>query len=182
MGCAVTKPVYWIAGNHDDKKMMADVFNDSSLFHPLDFLRIGDWGFFMLDTVAVNEDKGYLQEETLMRDVPAVPYLAYIMHHHPVDVGGALIDKYKLQNTELLLPFCNKQKVKPNLIITGHVHGAYQTNLLDIPVISSPATCLQFSAGTNKLAIDKISGCTFWQFRDNGNFEYETMFCGGFND
>ena len=171
------KPIYWIAGNHDDKKVMADAFNDSPLFHPLDFLRLGDWGFFMLDTVAANEDKGYLQEETLTRNIPAVPYLACMMHHHPIDVGGALIDKYKLQNTELLLPFFSKQNVTPNLIITGHVHGAYQTKLMDIPVISSPATCFQFSKGTNKLAIDKISGCTFWQFENNGSFEFETVFC-----
>ena len=131
----------------------------------------------MLDTVQKNDDKGYLQVETLERNIPSISYLACIMHHHPVEVDTPLIDKYKLQNTELLLPFFETQNVIPKLIMTGHVHGTYQTKLGDIPVVSAPATCFQFNIGANDKAIQPISGCNFWIFNNNGTFEYETFFC-----
>lgn len=171
------KPVYWLAGNHDNKEMMEQVFNQYSIFHKLDCLKIGNWGFFMLDTIRPGEDKGYLQVETLARNFPKVHYLACVMHHHPIEVDTPLIDKYKLQNTKVLLPFFQGQDVYPKLIMTGHVHGYYKKMLDVIPIINAPATCFQFRATTAVKDIEPSSGCIFWQFNDDGNFKYEPFFC-----
>ena len=167
------KPVYWFAGNHDDPRVMRDTLQQFDTFHPLDSLTLGLWQFLVLDTVSEGSDAGYLvenNESLILTDT----FCALLMHHHPTPVGTESIDKYKLQNPDALTQFLVHQKKLPTVIITGHVHGAYQTNFATIPVISSPATCFQFPKKVApNLEIDPIGGCTFWTFHDDGTFEYE---------
>jgi 3',5'-cyclic-AMP phosphodiesterase len=172
---AFKKPVYWFAGNHDDPRVMRDTLQQFDYFHPLDSLTLGLWQFLVLDTVLENSDAGYLVEknESLILENT---FCALLMHHHPTPVGKDSIDKYKLQNPESLEKFLSWQKKQPSVIITGHVHGAYQTSFATIPVISSPATCFQFPKVAPNLEIDPIGGCTFWIFHDDGTFEYEYVY------
>ena len=172
---AFKKPVYWFAGNHDDPLIMHDTLQQFNNFHPLDSLTLGLWQFLVLDTVLEGSNAGYLVEnnETLILENT---FCALFMHHHPTSVGVESIDKYKLQNPETLEKFLSQQKKLPAVIITGHVHGAYQTSFATIPVISSPATCFQFPKVAPNLEIDPMSGCTFWVFHDNGTFNYEYVY------
>ncbi len=169
------KPVYWFAGNHDDPRVMRDTLQQFDTFHPLDSLTLGPWQFLVLDTVLEGSNAGYLVENNELLIIENT-FCALLMHHHPTPVGAESIDKYKLQNSEILEEFLSQQKKLPAVIITGHVHGAYQTSFATIPVISSPATCFQFPKVAPNLEIDPIGGCTFWVFHDNGTFEYEYVY------
>ena len=169
------KPIYWFAGNHDVSRLMQATLNDYSCFTPLSSLTLENWQFLVLNTVREGCDEGYLIENTKPL-IQTHTFCAVLMHHHPVPVGSALIDKYKLQNPEVLRIFLLQQKKRPQVIITGHVHGGYQTNFDGIPVISSPATCFQFPKETTTLAIEAKGGCTFWQFHKNGTFNYEYVY------
>jgi len=169
------KPVYWFAGNHDRSHVMHDTLTSYPYFQPLDSLILNNWQFLVLDTVREGCDEGYLVENTETR-IRASTFCALWMHHHPAPVGSKLIDKYKLQNPELLSAFLDAQIRQPEVIITGHVHGAYQTRFEGIPVISSPATCFQFPKEATILAVDPKSGCTFWAFHEDGTFEYEYVY------
>lgn len=172
---AFKKPVYWFAGNHDAPQVMRKTLQQFEYFHPLSSLTLGPWQFLVLDTVLEGSDAGYLvaNNESLILEHS---FCALLMHHHPTPVGVETIDKYKLQNPEALTQFLAQQKKLPTVIITGHVHGAYQTSFATIPVISSPATCFQFPKVAPNLEIDPIGGCTFWVFYDDGTFEYETIY------
>ncbi|MBY0377053.1 MAG: metallophosphoesterase [Gammaproteobacteria bacterium] len=169
------KPVYWFAGNHDAPRVMYDTLASYPYFQPLDSLTLNNWQFLVLDTVREGCDEGYLVENTEAR-IEASTFCAVWMHHHPTPVGAKLIDKYKLQNPELLSQFLSLQQKKPEVIITGHVHGAYQTYFEGIPVISSPATCFQFPTEATTLAVEPTGGCTFWTFYEDGTFEYEYVY------
>jgi Icc protein len=166
------KPVYWFAGNHDDPRIMRNTLQQCEYFHPLNSLILGPWQFLVLDTVLEGSDAGYLiaNNESLILEST---FCALLMHHHPTPVGAATIDKYKLQNPDALTQFLAQQKKLPRVIITGHVHGAYQTSFETIPVISSPATCFQFPKIAPNLEIDPVGGCTFWVFHDDGTLEYK---------
>jgi Icc protein len=129
----------------------------------------------VLDTVLEGSNAGYLVENNKSLILENT-FCALLMHHHPTPVGTDSIDKYKLQNPETLEQFLSQQKKQPTVIITGHVHGAYQTSFATIPVISSPATCFQFPKVAPNLEIDPIGGCTFWAFHDDGTFEYEYVY------
>ncbi|MCD6045874.1 MAG: Metallophosphoesterase, partial [Gammaproteobacteria bacterium] len=169
------KPVYWFAGNHDAPRVMHDTLQQFNTFHPLGSLTLGSWQFLVLDTFLEDSDAGYLtiNDESVIHENT---FCALWMHHHPTPVGTDSIDKYKLQNPETLAHFLSQQKNLPTVIITGHVHGAYQTRFDTIPVISSPATCFQFPQVAPNLEIDPIGGCTFWVFHDDGTFEYEYVY------
>lgn len=169
------KPVYWFAGNHDEPHIMREALKQFDTFHPLESLTLGPWQFLVLDTVLEGSSAGYLVEnnESLIDENT---FCALLMHHHPTPVGTPLIDKYKLQNPEVLAHFLSQQKKLPTVIITGHVHGAYQTSFAAIPVISSPATCFQFPKVALNLEVDPISGCTFWTFHDDDTFAYEYVY------
>jgi Icc protein len=169
------KPVYWFAGNHDSPTIMRDTLQGFEYFLPLNSLVLGSWQFLVLDTVKEGSDAGYWAEN----NAPFIhenTFCALWMHHHPTPVGSPLIDRYKLQNPECLERFLSQQKKLPSVIITGHVHGGYQTVLGTIPVISSPATCFQFPKGSSTLAVDPKGGCTFWVFHDDGAFDYEYVY------
>lgn len=171
----IGKKIYWLPGNHDDPFVMKKSLKRFSHFYPLTSLIMGSWQFLVLDTVKKNSDVGYLPEK-ITAHVEKNTFYALLMHHHPVKIGTPLVDKYMLQNPEILGNFITAQDKKPNLIITGHVHGDYQALYNNIPVISSPATSFQFAKKSIIPTIEPIGGCTFFEFNTNGDFSYEYFF------
>ncbi len=169
------KPIYWFSGNHDSPRVMYETLQQCEYFYPLESLTLGFWQFLVMDTVNEDSNAGYCVENKAAV-IQENTFCALLMHHHPTPVGSALIDKYKVQNPEILEHFLSQQKKLPAVIITGHVHGGHQTQFSTIPVVSSPATCFQFPPKATTLAVDPTGGCTFWVFYDNGTFDYEYVY------
>lgn len=178
------KPIYWIAGNHDDRPTMVDVFSNYPLFkneNPFFLSDIG-WSFIFIDTVLKGEHSGYMVKEKikifsdLLRMTQEESSIAIVMHHHPIPVNTPLIDQFILKNRDDFLRVIQKSGRKVDVVICGHVHGDYDLNAEGVRVVSSPATCLQWQKGAIELQTEKISGFTLWKFSEKGVFDYETFF------
>ncbi|KTC93032.1 MULTISPECIES: metallophosphoesterase [Legionella] len=165
------KPVFWISGNHDNEKLMAEVFSPFALFNRGKFLELKHWIFLFLNSKLEGSENGYLHQDELNKLEKQLKLchknVALIMHHHPTPVNTPLIDKYILNNRDELWEIISNTKVK--LIITGHVHGDYSLSKNDIKVECSPATCYQLKKGTSTLEIDKAIGYKIHYF-DNGRY------------
>ncbi|KTD36152.1 3',5'-cyclic adenosine monophosphate phosphodiesterase CpdA [Legionella nautarum] len=154
------KPVFWISGNHDNEKLMTEVFSQLASFKRGKFLELNDWIFLFINSKLEGSENGYLSQDELKELEKKLKLchknVALIMHHHPTPVNTPLIDKYILNNREELWEIISNTKVK--LIITGHVHGDYTLAKNDIKIECSPATCYQLKKGTSTLEIDHAVG------------------------
>jgi Icc protein len=193
----LAKPVYWIPGNHDKVHVMREVLSQNKLFKCVDHAILDGWAFVFLNTVkggfsnwllhylfkkqdprgALNTKRLELLKKLLTKLPPKLP-VCLVMHHHPAPVGNPLIDKYMLEKHGLFWETLVQTHRPINLIMCGHVHGAYDIQTHNTRLISSPATCLQFAAGDTKAAIEsrKKSGCTLWDFGKEKMFSYERIF------
>jgi len=164
----INLPIYWIPGNHDDIDVMESVFDTSPFFKGSHFKTL-QWNFIFLNTKKIGTDKGYISENELtflqsrLDQIDNNKPTAIIMHHHPVPVGTPLIDEYVLVNNSL---FMMEIKGKVDLVICGHVHGDYSIKCENITIETAPATCLQWTKGTNKLNIENKIGYKIYYFKE----------------
>jgi Icc protein len=162
-------PAYWIAGNHDSIELMRSIFERHTFLKSTRKLSIRNWDFIFLNTCLIDHDDGHISTSELQELETAIANAnnsnrALIMHHHPVEVGTPLVDKYILQNSEAFLNLVSKYQI--DLILCGHVHGDYSLKYLNTDIHTSPATCLQWEKGTRELVIDHRIGYKIYYFRD----------------
>lgn len=177
------KDIYWIPGNHDDKKKSGLILPKNKFFKKEDlYLDDIGWNFLFLDTTIDGEDGGYLFDDNIasmkkkIESMENNASIAIVMHHHLLKVNTPLVDKYIIENKELFFEALSTIKKKISLIICGHVHGDYDISENGIRMISSPATCLQWKKGTSDPFVEDRGGFTLWEFRQKGVFSYETFF------
>jgi Icc protein len=155
-----------IPGNHDDRHHLGQVFNvpnsdESWLDDRVTFsFTAGDWRIFALDTLVPGELRGELEAQQLIwlerqlvvhREVPTVIFL----HHPPVKVGSAWLDRIGLSNREF---FCRLIELSSQvkLICCGHVHQEFQARIGGATVLAAPSTSVQFKPGTETLEVDDL--------------------------
>lgn len=145
-------PFYWLPGNHDDIEVM-----QSALTTPFQFeVTVGNWLLLMLSSNQSGQVGGAVSEPELLRACTAALKhdgpVAVFVHHPPVPVGCAWIDEQRIDNGDALLErlaACGNVKA----LFTGHVHQAYQANVHDIAIYTTPSTCFQFAANSDNFAI-----------------------------
>lgn len=149
-------PKYGIPGNHDDEKYLISTFRDFHLQDNRNF-RVGDWHFIMLNTQKKHAVEGYLTDEQLdflnhsLGSYPEHPTLIF-MHHPPVPVGSAWIDKLNLSNPDAFWSVLKSyHSIKG--IFCGHVHQEFMSTQKGIPVFTTPSTCFQFANNTEHFAV-----------------------------
>lgn len=150
-------PIYWLAGNHDDQAIMAEILV-GRCFNAEKYATLGNWHIKLIDSKSATP-AGFIAEEELERIKKADgKYELLISHHHPIDVGY-FIDRHGMQNQAEV-----KQALALNLNIkgylTGHVHRAEQLNISigkrEIPVFTCPATSMQFAKDRNNMIAECI--------------------------
>lgn len=156
-------PVYWIPGNHDNIEVMNKIFNQSSIFHSVNELKLQFFNILFINTKLANKDEGYLSAEELnslnhrLRSTSADKPIIIVMHHHPIKTETPLVDEFILQNSEDFWRIVNKYP-QVKLVICGHVHGDYRLKSGNVIIESAPATCLQWKKGAKKLDVEKKIG------------------------
>jgi Icc protein len=163
-------PIYWIPGNHDDIKMMTQVFSQSPLFHHVRHLQTKHFDFVFLNTKLDGTDDGYLAKDELnaldfcLKEAQEKS-IVVVMHHHPVKTNTPLIDQYILRNPDDFWNVMN-QTSQVKLVMCGHVHGDYRLKKGDVNIEASPATCLQWEKGTTELNIERKIGYKLYRFSE----------------
>jgi Icc protein len=144
---SLASPVFWLPGNHDELSEYEAIENHQILPHKklvaegCEVLLLNSKGA----TPAGWCSQAHLDElnRQLSRSDNAI--LA-ICHHHPIPINGYL-DKHILENgAELLNLLVDSNKVKA--LVHGHVHNDYKLDFRQLPILSTPATSIQFSKAT----------------------------------
>lgn len=150
-------PVFCLPGNHDLPAVLAECLGGNEVTSPKRVVH-GDWVIFMLDSTLPHEEGGHLSEDELAQlqqglEQHADRHALICLHHHPVPVDSAWMDRMALDNPDrffgLLARFPNVQG-----ILWGHIHQAYDATYRGIRLMGSPSTCIQFTPRVDQFGID----------------------------
>lgn len=168
-------PFLCLAGNHDviheigsflpfEQRIHLPITPDQRLIgtHRLQ-LDKQNWQILSLNTALMGRDDGQIcqthlawLDDTLTQHQQST---LIALHHHPVAVGSAWIDRLILQNADEFWQIINRHPHASH-IICGHVHQAQQiiapTNH-HCTVLTCPATARQFLPFADDFALDKLT-------------------------
>ncbi len=150
------KQAIWVPGNHDDVQTMK-----ANLPHypRRRIYEVGDWGILLLDSSRPDSPGGHFSEEELVFAEQKLTQLAgkpvlVAMHHSPVLVNSAWIDKQQIDNHQRLYQILEAHDgIKA--VVTGHVHQHNDSLWGDIPVYSTPSSCVQFEKYSADFALSE---------------------------
>jgi Icc protein len=156
--CAITVPIYYLAGNHDEPELLTKYFSVSPFLADKE-INLSQWQVQLVDSKSVTP-AGYVTETALEKLKSAIKpnkNQLLMMHHHPIDVGY-FIDKHGLQNKA---DFWQAIKGYNNIkaIACGHVHSAMQLTQTpneklkeQVVLYTCPATSIQFDPNVDGVA------------------------------
>jgi Icc protein len=146
-------PVYFLAGNHDDRALLAKYLSSSVFLNHSTFSN-DFWQIQLIDSKS-DTPSGLVSGETLQ----ALPqrmndnkFQLLMMHHHPVNIGY-YIDKHGLLKQDDFWQAINQLTASGldiKAIACGHVHRASQLSKHDVDIYTCPATSIQFGETKEK--------------------------------
>jgi len=143
----IKKPVYFLAGNHDEFDLLKKHLNHDP-FKTQNFIESTHWQIALLNTKSATP-AGFVSEKSLqllIKNIDPSKKQLLFTHHHPINVNY-FIDKHGLTNKPALWQILEKS---PSItaIACGHVHRALdlvqKINDKTIQVLTCPATSIQF--------------------------------------
>jgi len=151
----------WIPGNHDEREVMAGVF-DSLGYAAGPNLEWGGWQIVLLDSAVPNRPEGQLNEARLapLQALDAERPALVFVHHQPLPVNSPWIDKYPLTDPEQLWSRLDPNTVK--LVAFGHVHQAFNGQKNDIACLSAPSTVANSQPGMARFTHDPTGPKARW--------------------
>lgn len=167
-------PLRWMAGNHDVQDMLEQSSAGSQILQPFyDFAR---WRIILLDTSVDGAVFGHLEQQQLQQfeqllQQAADRHVLVCLHHHPVDIGSAWIDRLGLQNADEFWAVVERY---PSIraVLCGHVHQDFAGQHQGVKVYASPSTCVQFLPQSQDFALDSRSpGYRWLRLHDCGKLE-----------
>lgn len=141
----LAKRIAWLPGNHDERSKMDEVF-DPAGFSAGPVLDWGGWQIVLLDSAWPGHPEGHLDDQRLQpldeldHQRPALVFI----HHQPVPVGAAWIDKLGLMNPQRLWQRLASKPVRA--IAFGHVHQLFEEEHQGITCLSAPSTVANSAA------------------------------------
>lgn len=131
--------IAWIPGNHDEREVMAGVFDELG-FDAGPVVEAGGWQVLLLDSAWSDRPDGEMNDERLApidRLDGSAPALVFV-HHQPLLVGSPWIDKYPLVEPHRLWDRLAGKPVKA--VAFGHVHQVFEGEHDGIACLSAPST------------------------------------------
>ena len=176
----IDSPYAWLPGNHDDFFAMQSRFA-SAAYSPL--LALDDWRVVSLNSAVPGRVGGLLVADELMfleralNDEPDAPFIVFI-HHPPVSVGCAWLDKQKIANADALEKIV-RSAGNVKAIFTGHVHQPFETQWAGCSVYTTPSTCYQFAANSVDFAMsDALPGYRWIDLKAGGELDTGVRYLG----
>ncbi len=147
----INKPVYWIAGNHDNLNSILN-FNNGKNIKSDKFFSINDTYFILLNSVVValdgnNRSSGILTTDELaflkkhLGRTNSKP-VVIALHHPPIN-SYTWKDSRMLLNTSDLFEIINEYS-NIKLVLYGHQHQAQETIINNVKFYSPPSASFQF--------------------------------------
>ncbi len=171
----LSRPVFWLPGNHDDGPLMRRVMPDFGISDARQVL-LPNWQIILLDTQVYSVPHGWLKPEQmsfLEQCLSSQPerYSVICLHHNTFPVGSTWLDQHDLKNGGDLLGLLERFP-RARLVLCGHVHQETDLEHNGVRFISSPSTCIQFEPLSRDFGLDtKGPGWRYLQLYPNGRVE-----------
>jgi Icc protein len=143
--------VVWLPGNHDLGSLMADEGGSGAL-------EFGDWSIIAIDTHVDGAEGGDVAPAELarLRECLArsdAQYVIVVGHHPALPIGTPWLDTGCIRNgVELLHVLVDDARVKA--YVCGHVHHETESMYRNIRLLTTPSSCFQFVAGSQRFSVD----------------------------
>lgn len=165
-----------VPGNHDDRLKMRETFpgviefaGERNVFAEV----VGNWQLIGLDSQIPGSLAGKLDPAQLTwldqkLAANSTKPAAIFLHHPPIRVGSAWLDKIGLEDSASLWEVLGRfPQVK--LLCTGHVHQELAITHGSTLVLTTPSTGIQFRPQTETLVVDEVPpGFRILELEDNG--------------
>ena len=172
-----------IPGNHDNRTALRQVFPDASE-GPIGRVTFqvawDDWQVIGLDSQQPGELAGSLGDEQLawlrnrLETTSEISTLLFL-HHPPIAVHSAWLDKIGLQDRSALLQLLGDHP-QVRLIGCGHVHQEVVGSLGLATVFTTPAVGPPFRPRTEQIEIDsRLPAFRLWEFFENGSWSTQVL-------
>ncbi len=166
---------HWIPGNHDRLDFMAKVLCEPPISTERS-LQVGGWHLILLDSSVAGKVHGRLSLESLqwldeqLQNFQDLPTLVGL-HHPPLDIASAWIDRSRLQNPEDLFAVLDRHP-QVRLTIFGHIHQDFRSKRGGVCYMSSPSTSVQFRPQCQQFRLDNLDpGFRLLFLYPDGSFE-----------
>ena len=152
----LSAPVYYLPGNHDNSRTMAEHFATENISMP-PAARHGNWLLIMLDSSLPDSARGHLaatELQKLERELVNHPeyHVLICLHHHPIPSGSAWLDKMSLDNADEFFEIVDRyQNIRG--ILWGHIHQPSEAERNGVRMFSIPSTCIQFAPAQTSFGI-----------------------------
>lgn len=166
------KPVFTLAGNHDETELFKTYLSSPPLFNHKQVLT-DHWQILMLNSHVEGEVHGKISGEELEwlgdclernTDLPTMVF----MHHHPIPVGSDWLDEIGISNKDQLLELVTRHP-QVKLCGFGHVHQFSEHKIDNALYCSVPSTCVQFKRHSADFAASsETPGYAVYQCQSNG--------------
>jgi len=149
-------PFFCLPGNHDSVSLLVDLL-DPTARQRTRCVDCATWRLILLDSTVPDSEGGHLHQAQLEELDQALtedqrPTLI-TLHHHPVPVESAWLDRIGLDNgTELMSIVHRHPQVR--CVLWGHIHQDFTNTQSDCRLLGSPSTCIQFQPRSSSFALD----------------------------
>ena len=171
-----------IPGNHDDPANLRKAFPDllSQDGGALTFaLSTNDWKIFGLDSHLPGETKGRVEANQLqwlrnqLRMSPSTRTLLFV-HHPPIAINVDWLDKIGLDGAADLVDLIEASP-QIKVICAGHVHQEFAGGIGAAAMFTTPSTCVQFGARTEKSFDTRAAGYRTFRLDDGYHTEVHRL-------
>lgn len=148
--------VVWLPGNHDLGSPLERALVDETRVG--DQLELGAWSIIAIDTHVDGAEGGCVAPAELARLRERLAgseacFVIVVGHHPPQPIGTPWLDKGCIRNgAELLDVLGGDARVKA--YVCGHVHQDTESTYRGVRLLTTPSTCFQFVAGTERFSVD----------------------------
>jgi Icc protein len=173
-------PVLALPGNHDAPDLMRRHFPSGPWEGPLAH-ESGNWMILMCDSNLPLRVEGGFSEQDLDRIREALgqsesDHILVALHHQPVKVAAAWIDKYRLMNPAGFLEVLDNEP-RVRCLVWGHIHHHFAEERNGVLLLGAPSTVANSLARSDRFDRDPAGpACRTLELGAGGNVRYGQLF------
>jgi len=155
---AVGARQYWIPGNHDESRVMAQALGATNGCFERTGV-VGNWQVVLLASNVAEAVHGFLSPAELERLDTALrnsraEHVLVCLHHNPVPVAATWLQRHALQNPQDLFAVLDRHP-RVKLVLFGHIHHELRAVRGAVTYLGAPSTCVQFHPRHADFALDR---------------------------